>query len=316
MTLRGHDEGIITSVAFSPDGNQIVSSSQHDATARVWDVTTGTELITLKHADGVTSAAFSPDGKRVISGSHDRTVRVWDAVTGAELLTLRAGFVVDAVTFSPDGKTIASGPFDHTITLWESTPPAGGYGRRKHGEAARKIVDELHEIHSYHKVISQLQQDTMLGPAVRKLALQIANSRKWEDAERLKREAWKIVIFANKNNEEYQAALEKVKRAHGWEPNDPVILNTLGAAQYRLGSYVDALKTLARSAQILSDAGEEPDPLNTAFTAMTLYRMGRIDEAKSALERLRALCKDEFAGDVEALNLLPEVEKLISGEKQ
>jgi WD40 repeat protein len=316
MTLCGHD-GIITSVAFSPDGERIVSSCQGDATLKLWDAKTGADLMTLKHADVVTSAAFSPDSKRVISGCRDRTIRVWDTTTGAELLTLRAGFGVLDVAFSSDGKTIAGGLFDHTIALWESALPLSGYERRKNGEVARKTVDELRQkLGFYHDVINHFQNDVTLDLAVRALAVQIANSRKWEDGDKLRREAFENVSLPGKDITEYQTAFEKAEKANDWEPNDPAILGTLCGAQYRLGSYEDALKTLAKSAQILSDAGEEPDPLNLAFKVMTLHKIGRVEEAKAAIEQLRELCKDEqFAEDIEVQGLLAEAEKLIAGEK-
>jgi len=322
MTLRGHDEGIIGCVAFSPDGTRIVSAGQRDETVRVWDTATGVELMTLKHADSAISAAFSPDGKRIISGCHDRTVRVWDAATGAELLALRAGFNVLDVAFSPDGKTIAGGLFDHTITLWESAPPPGGYSQRKNGDAARKIVDELHERHGwYREVISQLQHDATLGPPVRKLALQIANSRRWKDTEKLENElnneAWKVIVTPDKNVKVYQEALDKARKTDALEPNDPPILITLGAGQYRIGSYEDALKTLTMAERILSEGGEDPDPWNLAFTVMTLYKMDHDNEAKAALEQLRELCKGRpFSEDIEIQSLLAEAEELITGEKQ
>jgi WD40 repeat protein/serine/threonine protein kinase len=318
LTLRGHDKGIITSVAFSPDGKRIVSSCQEDYTVKLWDAISGTELITLKHADVPTSAAFSPDGSRIISGCRDGTTRVWDAATGAELLTLRAGSGATDVAFSPDGKTIACGLWDHTIAIWESVPPTGGYDQRKIGKAARDIVEELHEKHGfYHDVIDQLQNNTTVDSIVRKLALQIANSRKLEDAYNLEYETWAVVRLPDNDVVAYQAALEKVKKADGWEPNDPAILTVLGAAQYRSGSYEDALETLAKSAKILTDSREKPDPINVALTAMTLHQISRLDEAKVALEQLRELCKEEeFAEDMEAQSLLAEAEKLITGEKQ
>ena len=318
LTLRGHHEGIITSVAFSPDGKRIASSCQGDYTVKLWDAMTGTELMTLKHADVPTSAAFSPDGSRIISGCRDGTARVWDAATGEELLTLRAGSGVPGVAFSPDGKTIAGALWDdHTIALWESVPPRGGYDQRKNGEAARKVVDELHERHgSYREVIGQLQDDATLDPAVRRLALQIANSRKWEDAEKLEDEAWKVVVAPDGGVETHQAALEKASKANALEPNDPAILTTLAAAQYRLGSYEDALKTLAKSAKLFSDAEEDPDPWNLAFKAMTLRKIGRAEEAKAALEQLRELCKERpFSEDMELQSLLAEAEGLIEGQK-
>jgi WD40 repeat protein len=86
--LKGHT-GIVTSVAFSPDGKRILSGSWGDDTLRVWDAGKGSEIRTLTgHADATRSASYSPDGKRIVSGSEDTTLKVWDADKGTEVLTL------------------------------------------------------------------------------------------------------------------------------------------------------------------------------------------------------------------------------------
>jgi WD40 repeat protein len=69
-------------VAFSPDGQRIVSGS-NDETLKLWDAQTGQQTLTLTgHTGPVTSVAFSPDGTRIVSGSWDRTVKVWNAQAG------------------------------------------------------------------------------------------------------------------------------------------------------------------------------------------------------------------------------------------
>jgi WD40 repeat protein/serine/threonine protein kinase len=181
--LRGHSE-VITSVVFSPDGKRIASACQEDGTVKIWDTATGLELLTFRgHGDLVSSVAFSPDGKRIISGSRDRTVRVLDVATGVELLTLRAYSGVTSVAFSPDGETIAAGTFGGAILLWESVAPAVVYELRKNTRTAQKLVDQLYEKHGlYHKVIDELNTDETLDEAVSKIALEIANSRRWLDS--------------------------------------------------------------------------------------------------------------------------------------
>jgi WD40 repeat protein len=87
QTLEGHSSSV-SSVAFSPDGKQVVSGSD-DQTVKLWDTATGAALQTLKgHSGSVTSVAFSPDGKQIVSSSSDRTVRLWDRATGTALQTL------------------------------------------------------------------------------------------------------------------------------------------------------------------------------------------------------------------------------------
>ncbi|OCK83071.1 WD40 repeat-like protein [Lepidopterella palustris CBS 459.81] len=116
QTLEGH-LGWVTSVAFSSDGQKIVSGSD-DKTVRVWDAGSGSLLQTLEgHSDWVTSVAFSSDGQKIVSGSGDKTVRVWDAGSGSLLQTLEGhSDSVTSVAFSSDGQLQRLNADDRWIT--------------------------------------------------------------------------------------------------------------------------------------------------------------------------------------------------------
>jgi WD40 repeat protein len=121
-TLEGHSRQV-TAVAFSPDGQLVVSASK-DSTVRVWEVATGTCRSTLEgHSDYVTAVAFSPDGKLVASASWDNTVRVWEVIKGTCRSTLEGhSDYVNAVAFSPDSQALYTSTSDIPVSSPSTVP--------------------------------------------------------------------------------------------------------------------------------------------------------------------------------------------------
>jgi WD40 repeat protein len=115
-SFKGHSDWV-NSIAFSPDGKQILSGSS-DRTVRLWDVASGREIRSFKgHSGPVYSVAFSPDGKQILSGSIDSTVRLWDAATGTELAQFISFNDGEWVCITPDGYYNASPNGDQHLNV-------------------------------------------------------------------------------------------------------------------------------------------------------------------------------------------------------
>ncbi|WP_179052046.1 WD40 repeat domain-containing protein [Nostoc sp. TCL26-01] len=119
--LEGHNDSV-NSVYFSPDG-KILASCSND-TIKLWDVTTGKEILTLNEPNNrVYYIRFSPNGK-TLAAVTSKGIKLWDMAMVREIRTLSVGnntFGYEespiSVSFSADGKTLAFGFSDDTIKI-------------------------------------------------------------------------------------------------------------------------------------------------------------------------------------------------------
>jgi WD40 repeat protein len=90
-----------------------------DASASVWDPTSGRQLTDLGGWEWVDHARLSPDGQRVAMVSRDGWATVWDIASNREVRTMRhQGAVLDAA-FSPDGRWLATASTDQQARVWD-----------------------------------------------------------------------------------------------------------------------------------------------------------------------------------------------------
>jgi WD40 repeat protein len=127
LTLAS-DMGILSDVAFSPDGTHLIAASWLTGMAKVWDISTAIEtgttpdqelFVLASDAGTILGVAYSPDGARLAIANSDGTAKIWDATTGLELLTLpdQSGGIFD-VAFSPDGTRLATAGKDGMVRLY------------------------------------------------------------------------------------------------------------------------------------------------------------------------------------------------------
>jgi WD40 repeat protein len=111
--------GVVTAIAYSPDGKTILTGSSSSTSAYLWNLKGEKIQDFIGHSGVLTSIAFSPDGRNILTGSEDQFAILWD-LKGNKLQEFEGhSFTVTAVAFSPDGKKILTGSMDQSTILWD-----------------------------------------------------------------------------------------------------------------------------------------------------------------------------------------------------
>jgi tetratricopeptide (TPR) repeat protein len=123
--------GLVTSLAFHPDGARLAVADYGETRVHLWDIAAGT-LISHPGPEYVSCVGFTPDGKRLAALGYDGNVHLADARTGDEILVLRSfgpppgpGGFTPRIAFSPDGSRIVGHyAISQTLNLWDLGPTA------------------------------------------------------------------------------------------------------------------------------------------------------------------------------------------------
>ena len=120
LTMR--PQGVVSAVAYSPDGTRVVTGSW-DHSARIWDAATGRVVrqLTGGHQGYVTQVAYLPDGTHVVTAGDDGAIRIWNAESGEleQPSIQESGAAVLGLALSPDGDIAATVSADNVLRIWD-----------------------------------------------------------------------------------------------------------------------------------------------------------------------------------------------------
>jgi WD40 repeat protein len=109
--------GLVTAVAFSPDGAALALGNE-DGAAAVWEPGRAAPAWGKKFGRKVLAVAFAPLGREVAVGCLSGMVFLWDPAGNVVRRRLRHGAPAAAVAFRPDGAVLASGGYDGVVRRW------------------------------------------------------------------------------------------------------------------------------------------------------------------------------------------------------
>ncbi|MDG9722881.1 WD40 repeat domain-containing protein [Streptomyces sp. DH41] len=114
-----------TSLAVSPNGAWVATTSKYDDRVKIWEMATGNLRTTVgdRHGSKATAVAIAPDGTWIAAGTDAGTLEVWDGDTETRTSTLTAhSKPVRSVAISSDGVWVATvGRQDAVVRIWDPT---------------------------------------------------------------------------------------------------------------------------------------------------------------------------------------------------
>jgi WD40 repeat protein len=310
----------ITGLSFTPDGRRLASSGR-DHTIRIWDVASGTEILTLRgELDFVNGLAFSPNGHLLASAS-TQSIKIWEAPDPM-----------------PNGRIHSGQPPASEVNAWHRQQADECQAEASHDwfgvvfhlnrlrDASRidwrlrhrRAVAEA-MLGQWQEAVDDCSRSIAAGPsdvgpwylqALGRLNLEDKSGYKQSCADMLKRfgstdsyedandVAWVCALSPDAIAELNQVIALAIKVTKA-EPTRGAYHSTLGALLYRSGQWEAARASLHEAIRLSND----DVPEDQLFLAMTCHRQGETAKARLCLDKALRWCDAAKAKDLP----LPEV---------
>ena len=270
---------------------QIVTYSPDDRRIKVWS-RRGVLDVASDPIPGVNALAVAENASRLAVGSASG-IHIVDLKTLRRLMTIPAAtspFSSVQLRFSPDNSQLVASHSGALRVLYGN--PAGDLDVRAMvrslltGDSAdgvrrdRPWTEDL-----IHQIVTDRNGDPATQDAIANELRRIGD----RDVVALCIDSAQIGARTDATTAEYQRALKHATRAGELAPWSAYCLGVLGIAKYRVADYIGALEAFGRARDIRG----EYRPVELAFRAMSLQRVGKAADAAAAAEGFRALVGSE-----------------------
>ena len=313
-----------TGVVFSPDGKWLITTT---APCRLWTVGTWREARQI----GGAGRCFSPDGRLVVVADADRVVHLVETASGHTVARLESPDLCEvyAASFSPDGSrlviTTNDGPAVHVWDLrairrqlgmmgldWD----AAAYSDDDPADRSAPVLPPL-RVDLGPLPLTASADPTVYEPLIAGLEAALASKPEQPRvrgglARRFNQYAW-MMANAPASSRNPQRALTLARRSVELAPNQPMYLNTLGAAQYRAGRHAEAIATLDRS---LAAGHGAYDGYGLFFQAMAHWQLGDKPQALACFDKAVEWMKTPHQFDEELVPFRAEAAALLGLEQK
>jgi WD40 repeat protein/serine/threonine protein kinase len=280
--LRGHKD-VVASARYSPDGKKLVTASD-DGTVQVWDADTFEHLTTLEgHQQPVWRALFSPtDSNLIASSAANGEIILWDLAKSTPLPVSIEGHTthVAGLTFSADGRNLVSASDDGTVRIWDvetgvelfvfQSQPASLMLHASFSKDGQSLATAGVGMVQIRHASSEFATPYLNRDAI---------AETFDSVERVR-----VEEATEAELEEIVKAAEKICRFY------PTIASFggLGAAQYRLGRYAEAVDSLEEAIRLEKILYGESDirPELEAYLGLSLVKIGNVDRARELQDLL------------------------------
>jgi len=324
--IHAHGAVGVLALQFTPDGERLISSAE-DRRVVIWkrpatgwgavpnmsvDELRAGELVGQKRS--VKWMTMVPGRPRLLTVALDGTFRISDIESADQIyVERRFNRALVSADFDPSGRRLLTLSSTRVIRVFETKFDREGAEARRRmtpRQRAERPIGETHGLPDFQNAedFEQFLLDPRLTAILRGFASTFIGGSRVTTPQTLNMRSWALARRDDRDQSEYERAVQLARRATTLEPGNIDYQRTLGVAQYRASAYREAAATLERVDEARRRSPTPVEPVTLAFLAMAYKKSGRTEKARLCMDRLTLIRQQLRPGDRDARQWYKEVD--------